>query len=546
MARRGANGADGDGYVRLHSPTTVDRTSKDAPAETPWRDLPNPMGTANWLSTFVIFWMESIMRRGAIQTLMEDDVWKLCPEDTSAALHERFDQFWQQEKLLPKPSFAKAMMRTMRSQWTFNVALYALYAALMLVQPTIIKSLLQILKTDEDKVADTALGISSGYALAAVLTIHSFFSVTIIDCGQYVSSNLGVNAKSIVMDSVYLKSLKLSGFAKRSMSSGEIVTMSSVDSERLFQGFLLGPWVLVAPVTVLAIFIMIGFDLGAVAGAVGGVVMAVLLYTGYTTSTAVGAVRREILTVQSERVKLTNEILQGVRVVKLYAWEDPLEARIEAIRNQELLLLKKYQYVRVLNTVTLSIAPILSLVLCLAVFVAQGNELKPAIAFTALAYMNVARLPCTVFSSSIMFASEAFASCARVGKFLLADEIADVPQLSNGPADSAVVELTNGNFSWNVDPSATGDNKSTTPSMTLKDITLTLVPKTLTIVVGPVGSGKSSLVSAILGEIHQVSGTRTVAGRVAYANQEAWIQHATLQNNILFTADMHADKYDRV
>ncbi|ETV64096.1 hypothetical protein H257_18968 [Aphanomyces astaci] len=501
-----------------------------------------------------MFWIEPMMRRGAKQTLMEEDVWKLCPEHTSAVLHGRFDVFWQHEKLQPHPSFAKAMMRTMRSQWYFNVALYALYAALMLLQPNIIKSLLQFLqaKSNDDQVpVHTSLGISSGYALAALLTVHSFLSVTIIDFGQYVSSNLGVNAKSIVMDSVYLKSLKLSGFAKRNMSSGEIVTLSSVDSERLFQGFLLGPWVLVAPVTVLAVFIMIGFDLGALSGVVGGVVMAALLYSGYTTSTAVGAVRREILTVQSERVKLTNEMLQGVRVVKLYAWESPLEARIASIRDEELALLKKYQYVRVLNTVTLSIAPILSLVLCLAVYVAQGHELTPSLAFTALAYMNVARLPCTVFSSSIMFALEAWASSTRVGTFLLADEIAQVPPspqvLEGAAADSSfAVEVSHGTFSWNIDPSGRQEASENEGPMTLKDISLTIAPNTLTIVVGPVGSGKSSLISALLGEIHQVSGSRLVTGRVAYVNQEAWIQHATLKDNILFTSAFDDVKYDRV
>ncbi|KAH9176063.1 hypothetical protein AeNC1_017609 [Aphanomyces euteiches] len=141
------------------------------------------------------------------------------------------------------------------------------------------------------------------------------------------------------------------------MTSGEIVTLSSVDSERLFQGFLLGPWVIVAPVNVAVIFVLIGFTLGYIVGIVGGVVMALLLYVGYTTATTAGTIRHEILKLQFERVKLTNEILQGVRVVKLYAWESFLEDQVAAIREQELILLKKFQYARVLNTVALSIAP---------------------------------------------------------------------------------------------------------------------------------------------------------------------------------------------
>ncbi|CAK5126725.1 unnamed protein product, partial [Aphanomyces euteiches] len=353
---------------------------------------------------------------------------------------------------------------------------------------------------------------------------------------------------SIVMDCVYLKALKLAGYAKRSMTSGEIVTLSSVDSERLFQGFLLGPWVIVAPVNVAVIFVLIGFTLGYIVGIVGGVVMALLLYVGYTTATTAGTIRHEILKLQSERVKLTNEILQGVRVVKLYAWESFLEDQVAAIREQELILLKKFQYARVLNTVALSIAPTLSLALCLVVYIALGNNLTPSLAFTTLAYMNVARFPCIVFATAILFASEALASCRRIGDFLLADEIDDTKRIEAG--DAAVIEIQDGNFSWHVGPNNCQENGENVDSaatpVTLNNINLSIKPKSLTIIVGAVGSGKSSLISAILGEIHQVSGSRRVAGRISYVCQEAWIQHASVKDNILFADEYDQARYDRV
>ncbi|CAK4207507.1 unnamed protein product [Aphanomyces euteiches] len=350
------------------------------------------------------------------------------------------------------------------------------------------------------------------------------------------------------MDCVYLKALKLAGYAKRSMTSGEIVTLSSVDSERLFQGFLLGPWVIVAPVNVAVIFVLIGFTLGYIVGIVGGVVMALLLYVGYTTATTAGTIRHEILKLQSERVKLTNEILQGVRVVKLYAWESFLEDQVAAIREQELILLKKFQYARVLNTVALSIAPTLSLALCLVVYIALGNNLTPSLAFTTLAYMNVARFPCIVFATAILFASEALASCRRIGDFLLADEIDDTKRIEAG--DAAVIEIQDGNFSWHVGPNNCQENGENVDSaatpVTLNNINLSIKPKSLTIIVGAVGSGKSSLISAILGEIHQVSGSRRVAGRISYVCQEAWIQHASVKDNILFADEYDQARYDRV
>ncbi|OQR85539.1 ATP-binding Cassette (ABC) Superfamily, partial [Achlya hypogyna] len=497
----------------------------------------HPLENCSRLSFALMLWMDELIGRGAKAPLQETDVWPLRRSDTSAELSQRFAAEWDKERSSARPRFHAALWRSMRRQLWCTLVLYFLYSFLMLLQPIVIKSLLQYMQGKP-----TTLGIESGYVLAAILTILSFVAVTVIDFGQLLASNLGCNAKCVVMDAVYQKSLRLSGFAKRHMSAGAIVTLSSVDSERLFDGFLIGPWSPTAPVSVLAIFIMIGFEMGYVVAIVGCVLMYVMLLVGYLSAKTVGETRRQLLAVQSERVKLTNEVLQGVRVVKMYAWEGPIEAAIARIRAQELVFLKQYHARRVFNTAALSIAPVICLAVCLLLYVALGNALSADKAFTVLAYMNVARLPCYNFSNGILFVQEAKASCDRVGAYLAADEVAvDEAPLEGGTAPE--VAITNGDFSWHSSPSGQPD-----PSLplTLRNITLRLVPKSLTIVVGAVGSGKSSLVSALLGEIHQVAGSRCVQGDIAYVSQEAWIQHDSLRNNVLFAAPMDESKYERV
>ncbi|EQC32351.1 hypothetical protein SDRG_10098 [Saprolegnia diclina VS20] len=501
----------------------------------------HPMETASWVSIVLISWMDALIRKGARSPLKEADIWPVRYADSAEGLHVLLQSEWAKELTKPKPAFHKALWRSMARDTIWTIALYFLYSFLMLLQPIVIKSLLQYIQGKP-----TSLGLESGYGLAALLTILSFVSVTVIDFGQYLSSNLGCNAKTIIMDVVYRKSLKLSGFAKRKMSSGEIVTLSSVDSERVFQGYLLGAWTWASPVAVLAIFLMIGLEMGYLVGLVGGLFMYGMLALGYFSAKTVGDTRRALLTVQSERVKLTNELLQGVRVVKMYGWEAHLEAEIARVRGQELVLLKQYHGRRIFNTIALNIAPVICLALCLLTYVAQGNALTVDIAFAVLAYMNVARLPAMTFSNAILFIQEAKASCDRIGAFLLSDEVEGAtlePPTGDACGEVPEVAITDGDFTWHGSPSTDAD-----PSLplTLRNIHLHLAPASLTIVVGAVGSGKSSLVSALLGEIHKVRGTRHVTGNVAYVSQEPWIQHDTLRNNILFADAFDDTKYNAV
>ncbi|OQR86838.1 canalicular multispecific organic anion transporter [Achlya hypogyna] len=544
-------------YAAVKSPKADDHP------EPQWSDAAHPLETANWFTNGTMGWITPLIVRGAKKVLTEEDVWPLPFVDTSAQLHSRFLEEWTKEKTRPVPKFHRALWYAFRSRVAFSFFLFFLYAGLQLLQPLLIKSMLEFLSAEDTRVEvrgnatvevpveiRTSLHISSGYALAVWLTVLSFVSVTIIDYAQYATSHLGINAKSIMIDMVCYKTLRLSGFAKQEMTTGEIVTMASVDAERLFTGFMLGYWAIVSPIMLGAVFIMVGFELGYEVGLVGAASIYIFLYVGYVSGMKVGDVRRDLLKVQAERVKLTNEVLQGIRVVKLYAWEASLQAQLAEIRLRELALLKSYQMRRTFNTVLMYIGPVISLALCLMVYVGLGHRLTIPVSFTALAYMNAARTPCTIFSTSVMTVAEAVASCQRVSVFLCADE---VEVLGIEASDAAVVNIAHGDFSWAAPdaPTPTADagtsvDLAPAPALTLKNVNLQLEPGTLTIVVGPVGSGKSSLMSAILGEIHQVGGTRHVSGNISYVNQEAWIQHATLKNNILFDSAYDDDYYNAV
>ncbi|RQM29978.1 hypothetical protein B5M09_010142 [Aphanomyces astaci] len=562
-------------FVALKSPGKQPPSKDDdvVADEVTWNNVPHPLETANLFSFVGVNWMGPLMSKGSKSTLVEENIWPLPHFDTSANQSKSFESHWTEQLELDSPNLALALFRTFKPRIIGSFLLYILSGAILMVQPIMIKSMLQYLTRYDQPNFTTSLGVTNGYALAALLTLLTFVSVTVGDFGQFLTNRLGCNAKIILMDNVFRKILRMSGHAKKTMTTGEIVTMASVDADRLFFGFMLGYWTLISPLMLLAVFILIGNELDWVSGLVGGLFMLLFLYFGFVSGKHVGQIRRHVLGVQSERVKLTNEVLQGIRVVKLYAWEESLAAQLAEIRSRELALLKSYQTHRILNTVFMSVAPVISLAACLMIYVARGFTLTTPLAFTALAYMNIARQPCTVFSTAVMGLSEAWASCQRITKFLVADEI---PLLEHSHATTTgsddesvpVIEISGGNFSWDATSKEVGavatafeemdgqqpsegaaaivDMETPPAAITLSNINLHIEPNTLTIVVGSVGSGKSSLISAILGEIHQVSGSHNVQAHFSYVNQEAWIQHATLKQNILFDSPYDDTLYHQV
>ncbi|KAF0683061.1 Aste57867_24841 [Aphanomyces stellatus] len=488
----------------------------------------HPLENVSWWNYVSIGWLDALIWKGSKTTLTEDDVWGLAKADSVEANYGNMKRHWKSEL---KPKLHVVMWHAYRRRIVLSFLLFAIYAILSLFQPIVVKAMMQCINNEPT----TALGVTNGYVLAFILFLVSLVSACLMDFAGFYGSHIAANLKTAALNMVYQKTLALSGTAKTKFSSGEVVTMSSVDPERINMGFALGHWTFLSPVMLVAIFVMLGFELGFLASFIGGLVMAGFIVVGFVCGQKVGDLRHDILQVQAERVKLTNEVLQGIRVVKLYAWEVAIQNQLHDIRQRELACLTKYQALRIANNVMFMIAPVVSLAVCLLIHVARGHSLDTTTAFTALAYINITRQPCSVFSSSVIGVTEALASCYRLTEFLNADE---VENFENTPTltQETSVQLSKASFSW--------DNDVANP--TLKKIDLDILPGTLTMVVGTVGCGKSSLLSAILGDIQLVEGARNVQTRFSYVNQESWIQHATVKQNILFGSPLDETLYNRV
>ncbi|KAG6617556.1 atp-binding cassette superfamily [Phytophthora cinnamomi] len=450
-----------------------------------------------------MWWIQPLLKRGYASPLDETCVWDLPTSDQARPLQEKFDKFYNGQHELDRakrPNVNNAIWESVKPTWGIAFVLHLAGAGLMLFQPFVIKAILKSIKGE-----DNSLGISSGYTLAVLLGCAAFCGATAVSAGQFLTTRVACNARMIVINSAFRKILRLSATARRTMDTGEIVTFVGVDSDRVSAAYKLGMWCIVAPLMLVAVCILIGTQMGTIVAVVASISMVLLVLGSLAMSKKIGDHRRQISRISANRLKVTNEMLQGIRVVRFYGWEGFVNELIHEIREKEIALLRKYNHLRLANTVLMFLAPTLLNLACFAATILLGGSLDVATTFVILALTNACRTPFSIFADASVAVAEAVTSTSRLSDFLAAGESARSIKGEDIRGGTPIISLKDADFQWEEDAS--------TP--TLCNINLTLQPGTLTIVVGAVGSGKSSLVNAIIEEMQLVRGTRVVRGDVA-------------------------------
>ena len=246
--------------------------------------------------------------------------------------------------------------------------------------------------------------------------------------------------------------------------------------------------------------------------------------------------QRDQMQNKDRRVKLMDEVLNGIKVLKLYAWEPSFSYKLLRIRDEEIKSLKKSAFMNAFTTFLWTCAPFLVAISSFTVYVLidENNILDAQTAFVSLTYFNLLRMPLNMLPMLMVFLVQCSVSLNRVNKFMNSEEL-DPLNVTHDDDFSHPVFTDHADFCW---------DDETKP--TLRGISMKVTEGSLVAVVGQVGSGKSSLLSALLGEMKRTRGAANLRGKVAYTSQQAWIQNNTLQGNITFGKRFNKDLYDRV
>lgn len=268
-------------------------------------------------------------------------------------------------------------------------------------------------------------------------------------------------------------------------------------------------------------------------------------------------------------------LMSGIRVIKVYAWENSFLAKLTAIRAEEMRFVRKARFTNAWNSTIMQTGPLLMGLLAFIVLGLTSSGFSPSKIFSALTLFNLLRMPLLLFPMTLAFWSDANIGLQRIQSFLLAEELSSEPEYVQ--TNDFALKVTDADFSWEKPPAdkvtkhestkqaAKGEVASPKAAATLAaeskeqepgaapeavapfhlDGVNMLVPKgSLTIIVGAVGSGKSSLLAGILGEMKRTAGKVQISGSVGFCPQQAWIQNATLKDNVLFGLPFNAPKYE--
>ncbi|XP_069101813.1 multidrug resistance-associated protein 1-like isoform X2 [Argopecten irradians] len=323
---------------------------------------------------------------------------------------------------------------------------------------------------------------------------------------------------------------------KKDYTVGQIVNLMSVDCQRIQDSVVYFNY-MIPFFTSLAVCLYEIWD--AVAESIILCLVIVALFIGLNILFGRFQQRYQLGLLQnkSSRMKLFNEVLGGIKVLKMYAWETIFGNKLLNIRNAEIGFLKKYSVVTSFTVTLATQNPfLLSLVVFFSYVVAKPSMyLDAATAFQVLSVVNFLRYTISFLPYVITAIIQSRVSIGRIQKYLWTEDI-DTDNVHRVSESDHAVSVDNASFTW--DPE--------TPISTLRNINMTVEDGELVAVVGLVGSGKSSLLSALLGEIPRIQGRVTIKGSTAYVPQEAWIQNMTLKDNVLYGSQYRNKRYRKV
>lgn len=489
-------------------------------------------GKATLVQLVTFSWLNPLFAVGIKKPLEQDEVPDVDTKDSAAFNSHSFEECIKcikERDGTSNPSIYKAIFLFIRKKAIINASFAVVSAGASYVGPYLIDDFVTFLTDKRNQ------SLHDGYLLA--LGFLGAKMVETIAQRQWIfgARQLGLRVRAALISSIYKKGLVLSSQSRQGHTSGEIINYMSVDIQRItdFMWYLNIVWMLPIQIS-LAIYVLhTNLGLGSLAALAATLtVMACNIPLTRTQK----RYQTRIMEAKDSRMKSTSEILLNMKTIKLQAWDSQFLHRLESLRKIEYEWIWKSLRLSCLTAFIFWGSPTFISIVTFVACMLMDIQLTAGRVLAALATFRMLQDPIFSLPDLLNVIAQGKVSADRIASYLQEDEIQrDAIEYISKPQASFDIEISDGKFSW--------DTESFHP--TLNNIQLKVRKGMKVAICGTVGSGKSSLLSCILGEIRKLSGHVKISGTKAYVPQSPWILSGNIKDNILFGNQYDHEKYDR-
>ncbi|KAK3368951.1 hypothetical protein B0T24DRAFT_345332 [Lasiosphaeria ovina] len=508
------------------------------PIETPIHQkvpepVPSTQETCSWFENFFTYgWVTPLIWKGYRNPIEMKDLPNLPWYDEPAILLSSI-----MEARARYSGTLRTVLYFQRRELTQMCVWTAISYSAELIAPFAMYQLLQYLSAPDDAILHPAIWLFLLFA-GPVFRSVSFNRYI------FISSRLGIRVKAAMTLELYHRALSsmeledealsqiVTGGAKdqpnKTTSAGRLANLMASDVTAISQAqhvvlaFVGIPISMI--VTIAGLYKIIGWS-----SLVGTVFMLLVTPVPAWIAHTMGRMQRKVKQAQDSRISLIGEYLASIKPVKYFGWEGLMTSHITEVREKEQNLLWTVSVYNALFGQVTALIPVTSLLLIFGLYAGVLEQpLTASVAFTTLSLISNLSGNLGMINFVIRMVTEAFVSLGRLDRYF-----ASTAPLSHFP--TGPLRLENATF-----------RRGTKSSFKLREISINFVEGGLNVVSGQSGSGKTSLLLAILGELILESGSATTPGDVAFASQTPWLQSETIRSNILFHAPFEQARYDRI
>ncbi|KAM6388822.1 ATP-binding cassette sub-family C member 5 isoform 5-T6 [Pluvialis apricaria] len=557
----------------------------------------HPVDNAGLFSCMTFSWLTPLAHRAYKKgELFMDDVWSLSRHESSDVNCRRLERLWQEELKESGPDDASLR----RVVWIFcRTRLIISIVCLMITQLAgfsgpafVVKHLLEYTQQSESNL-QYSLFLVFGIFMTEIVRSWSLALTWALNY------RTGVRLRGAILTMAFKKILKLKNIKEKSL--GELINVCSNDGQRMFEAAAVGSLLAGGPIVAILGMVYNVIILGPT-GFLGSAVFILFYPAMMFVSRLTAYFRRKCVSTTDERVQKMNEVLNYIKFIKMYAWVKPFSQNVQKIREEERKILERAGY---FQSITVGVAPIvvvIASVVTFSVHMILGYDLTAAQAFTVVTVFNSMTFALKVTPFSVKSLSEASVSVDRFKSLFLMEEVHMIKKKPANP--HTAIEVKNATLAWDFSHASVQSSPKLTPKVkkdkkvtkgkkekmklqnegqqavlaeqkghllvdnddhpspeeenkiihlvnlrlqrTLYNIDFEIEKGKLVGICGSVGSGKTSLISAILGQMTLLEGSIAVNGTFAYVAQQAWILNATLRDNILFGKEYDEERYNTV